>query len=435
MRSCLWASVLAWICLSSAAAQTPVNGSAAAPTAVNPQGLTSLMLAGDHVYYVDNNQHVCQSYFNGSGWVIEDLTALIGTSTLAAPGSAVTSVLIFGGDHVYYFDTKQHVNQMYFTGSAWTNQDLTASAQIVAAQTPAAPSVPVALSGSAISSFSSSNVDHIFYLDPSRHINHLWWAGQQWQNEDLMTKTNTTVPAAANSGLNSVVEANGQFDIYYTDSNQHVSHFWRPAQTWYSEDLSCVANGAYATNPPSSCGTPVALGSALTGYAAADGTMRLFFFDKQPHVNQMLWNTKAWSPQDLTQASGITTVPDPTSGLTSFGRPDGSAEVYYVDTQHHINQLEWNGLKWTNRDLTMQTTIGNSVVAAPKTALTSLLIMGGNHVYYVGTDGQVHQIYWNGQTWVNQDLSTPAASAPIGTPAREYIYFHGQRIAVESSAQ
>ena len=79
------------------------------------QSLTSLLVTGgDHAYYVATSQHVFQLYWSGQSWVNQDLTVLSQAATLPAPGSALTSVLVGNSDHVYYVDSNQHVNQLFF---------------------------------------------------------------------------------------------------------------------------------------------------------------------------------------------------------------------------------------------------------------------------------------------------------------------------------
>ena len=92
------------------------------------QSLTSLLVTGgDHAYYVDTNQHVDQLYWNGQTWVSQDLTVLSRAATLAAAGSTLTSVLVGNSDHIYYVDANQHVNQLFYNGQNWVWQDLTAA--------------------------------------------------------------------------------------------------------------------------------------------------------------------------------------------------------------------------------------------------------------------------------------------------------------------
>ena len=126
------------------------------------------------------------------------------------------------------------------------------------------------------------------------------------------TSSAPDMSAAPTSGLNSVVESNGRFDVYYVGGNQHVSHFWGTTQNWYFEDLSCVST--------SGCGVAVATGSSMSGLTTADGNMHLFYADTQPHVSHLPYSlATVWSPiEDITQKSGNKAIPDPASGLTKF---------------------------------------------------------------------------------------------------------------------
>ncbi len=399
---------------------------------IQAQSLTGLLVTGgDHAYYIAPNQHICQSYFTGSGWTSQDLTTAAGTNTLAAPGTTLASLVYSNRDYLYYIDSVGHVNQLFYSGSGstWINQDLTAWAQ-GAQNSAAAPN-------SALAAVVYNNAGQVFYFDTNRHISHLWWTGQTWAYEDLTNYTHAPYPAAVGSGLSSYSDANGLLHVYYIDANQHIGHMWWTGQTWLNEDLTAASQTSARVAP----------GSTLTGYAEANGKAHLFYLDGQPHVDQMWWYLQRWWNQDLTALAGTSTIPAPASGLSSFGGPNGTASVYYVDTQQHINQLSWNGQAWSNQDLSQASAFqltANTLIytlATPQTALTSLLITGGNHVYFVATDGHVHQIYWNGQSWVDQDLIVmgkgPSAGSGIGNGSalpyvREYIYGNGQVVAIEN---
>ena len=379
------------------------------------QSLTSLLvLGGDHAYYIATSQHVFQLYWSGQSWVNQDLTVASGAATLPAPGSALTSVLVGNSDHVYYVDTNQHVNQLFFNSLNWVWQDLTAAAGAtnVSAQ-------KVSLTG-----FSLNGADHIIYLAGNQHVNHAWWNGSSWSNEDLNALAQPSAVADPGTALSSYTDNNGMVHVYYLDVNEHVCQLWWSGQAWVNQDWT-AASGTSAVATP---------GSALSSYSAFNGLEFVYYFDSNHHVNQLWWTGQGWNNQDWTALSNARTVAAAGSSLSSMPGPNnGTQFVHYLDTNRHINELSWTGQTWTNQDLTALS--GTSTLAAAATNLTNLVVTGGNHIYYIDTQGHINQIYWTGQAWVDQDL-TIMGGGPVSAPAlavsREYIYFNGQVVATEN---
>ena len=108
--------------------------------------------------------------------------------------------------------------------------------------------------------------------------------------------------------------------------------------------------------------------------------------------------------------------------------------VCYVDPNKHVDQLAWNNQNWSNQDLTASS--GTSTQASSQADLTSLVIAGGGNVYYIDTNGHINKLYQSGSQWINQDLTTASAGRPNNTAGhssyREYIRMGGTVIATEN---
>ena len=187
-----------------------------------------------HVYYLDVNQHVCHLWWNGQSWSTQDWTGASGAGTLAASGSALSSYSAFNGlEFVYYFDTNHHVNQVWWTGQGWSNQDWTTLSR---AQT-------VAATGSSLSSMANPNsgMQFVHYLDPNRHINELAWTGTTWTNQDLTALSHSALPAATTNLTNLLVT--GANHIYYIDTQGHIDQIYGGGQAWVTQDLTVIGAG------------------------------------------------------------------------------------------------------------------------------------------------------------------------------------------------
>jgi len=100
------------------------------------------------------------------------------------------------------------------------------------------------------------------------------------------------------------------------------------------------------------------------------------------------------------------------SPLTSFSY--GTEDlVYYIGTDGHIHEAQWdthNGTSYVDI-----TAASGAPLPATGTALTSILNGEQGYIYYIGTDMHAHQITWaSGGTWVTKDITATAGAANAG---------------------
>jgi hypothetical protein len=164
--------------------------------AVGGSKLTSLADSnGEHVCYMTSNGHDHHLLFDRQTWHDQHQTSFAGTSVVAASGSALTSFAISSdaSEHTVYLGTNNHVYEIsYSSATDWVNKDLTSLSGATV----------TAVAGSALTSFglSASNPGHVQYLTSNGHINHLYWNGSVWQNQDL-TALASYVTTVLDSGL------------------------------------------------------------------------------------------------------------------------------------------------------------------------------------------------------------------------------------------
>ena len=199
--------------------------------------LTSLYFASsDHIYYIGSNQHVEQLVWTGSGWANNDLSADSGTGTLPAASSGLTSLYFNTADRVYYIGTNEHVEQLAWTGSGWANYDLTA----------AAGAAVLALASGGITSLYFNSADHVYYIGGNQHVQELMWTGSAWTNNDLTAAAGAGVLPSQTSGLTSLYFS-AVDHVYYIGVNQHVEQLVWTGSAWANNDLTGqAANGVFA---------------------------------------------------------------------------------------------------------------------------------------------------------------------------------------------
>jgi hypothetical protein len=238
---------------------------------------------GQHVFYLGTNLHIYQLYLAHSTqqWVDQDLTAMTNGSA-AQTGSALAS-LLDSQERAFYEGTNQHVYQLVTHPGGWLNQDLTSTA-----------GAPVAVSKSALSTILSGTQDHVIYVGTNQHVYQLVTnASGIWVFQDLTSTTGGTL-AASGSPLTSFYDRVGQH-VFYLGGNQHVYHLYysSSSQTWVDQDLTAMTNGALAET-----------GSALSSFIDGQGNEQVIYEGTNQHVYQLLTQPGGWVNHDLTAETG-----------------------------------------------------------------------------------------------------------------------------------
>jgi hypothetical protein len=341
-------------------------------TKIAESALTSFTDGHSHVYYVSEDQNIHELYWTGSSWTNTNVTGVL--NQLAAARGAVTSFKDGGGHpHVYFITGDQHIHELYWTGSVWNNGDVTG----------AVPPNPAA--SSPLASYTDAGGGlHIYFTSATNHVRELYWNGSTWANNDV---TGAVPPnAAANSALTSFVDPGGHVHIYFTSSDQHVHELYWTGSTWTNGDITAVA-------PP-----VAASGSALTSFSDSGGHPHVYYLSSDQHVHELYWTGSTWTNGDISAVAPPVAAAG--SSLTGFGLSVGP-HVYYLSGDQHVHELYWNGSTWTNGDVTASVHPN----AASGSALSSIVDSSNRlHIYFTSADHHAHELYWNGATWTNGDM-------------------------------
>src|ERR1044071_1385886 len=367
-------------------------------SAASGSPLSSIVLpdGSSHTFYFDSSQHICQVYWNSvSGWVNEDLTAITG-NTLVGAGSGLTSVgLANGAVNVFYVGPNQHIYDMYWSASGgWNNQDLTA----ITGNTPAASGS--ALTSTTLSDGSPSGTVHAFYFGPNQHVYHLYFStAAGWANQDLTAITGNTL-AASGSDIAGVLLNNNSLNIFYLDVNQDINDiYWSSTANWGNADITATT-GHYSA----------AAGSKLSGLAPATGSIlsQVFYEGANQHIYNTYYSSSlpGWQTQDLTAATG-NTLAAPNSTLTST-IASGNWYVGYVGAANqHDYALYCCGPGWGNADL--NAAAGSTIAVGTGSALSSVGSADNFfvHEFYLTGSQHVYDLYYNAGLpgWQGADMT------------------------------
>jgi hypothetical protein len=287
--------------------------------------------------------------------------------------------------HVFFIGTDKFVHELDITaGAVWFDNDLTTLAGAV-------PPTPT----SALAGFRLSNDSkHVFFIGTDNYVYELYFtAGRGWVYNDL-TSLARAVPPTATSAIDGHRLSDDSKHVFFIGTDNHVHElFIAPGGRWADNDLTSLATA----KPP----TPT---SALTSYRLSDDSQHVFFIGTDNHVHELFIDGGSWADNDLTALAGAGAVPPtPTSALTGYRLSDNSQHVFFIGTDSHVHELDINGASWADNDLT---TLAGAVPPTPASALTGYpLSDNSKHVFFIGTDDHVHELFIAGAGWLDNDLT------------------------------
>jgi hypothetical protein len=123
-------------------------------------------------------------------------------------------------------------------------------------------------------------------------------------------------------------------------------------------------------------------------------------------VHQLSYNNTGWADQNLNGAAMDQYSANVAAFLTT---PNDQAHVYYISTgsSPHVHQLFYNGTSWSDSDLT-------ALAKGPAAfgPVSGFSVGNFQYVYYVtdSTPAHVHQLLYNNVSWVDSDLTALSGS-------------------------
>jgi hypothetical protein len=336
------------------------------------------------------------------------------------PGSGISGFAISDGQHAFYVATDQHVHQLWYNLQRWIDQDLTCDTQ---------GQPPLAAPGGGMSSFWDSYGEHVYYVANDQHVHRQLLYNVQSSIDTDLTSSTGGPSAPPGSGVSSGIGAlnfpgSDAEHVYYVANDQHIHRLWYNRQTWFDQDLTGSAQGQPPLATPS---------SGISSFGDSYGE-HVYYVANDQHVHQLWRNTQIWTDQDLTSSTGGPSAPPGSEvssgiGVLTFLGITYAENVYYVANDQHIHRLWYNTQSWADQDLTKSTTpVGPS--APPGSGISSFTDKYGEHVYYVASDQHVHQLWGNIQTWIDTDLtqSTNGPSAPPGSRTSSFGDSYGEHV-------
>jgi hypothetical protein len=329
-----------------------------------------------HVYYVGADEHVhqrTQSQMRSFGlprWVDEDLTQETGAPYI----DTTTSLSGFSeGNFQYLFYgriTDGDIYMLFYDNSKWTYQDISAAAGYTGMANPSDTVVAFTTT--------PNNQIHVYYLvwnyqEDTTSVHQLFFNGTSWSDEDLTAETGAFFPEGGWWTGFSI--ENYQY-LFYSDVYGYLHELYYNNSNWTDVDLTVQI------------GAPTLGGFApMTAFVVpGTQTMELFYTTGGGDIYQISSSDNvSWSQQDLTT---LTHGPSASTAdaIAAFATtPNNQLHVYYIHDiallEGHVNQLFFNGSSWSNQDLTSATHAAN---AYDFEGMSGFSLGNYQYVYYVG---------------------------------------------------
>jgi Fungal fucose-specific lectin len=272
------------------------------------------------VYVAADDRHVRQLWWNAEGWHSEDLSAIAdappATSTIV--GYSVDSQL---GEHVLYLrEGDRHVQEMWWDGSTWHSQDLSA-----------ATGAPAGLEGALAAYVDEAQaIQHVIYVGFDSHLYELWCDTEGWHMTDLTTVTGTPGPIAGTVAAY-MFDAQGTQHVFFVGVDHKIYELWSDPTGWQSSDLSAMTQA------------PTPAGNALTGYAfEAQGTQHVIYTGRDGHLYELWWDSGKWSVGNLTAGAKAPKPAKDRPVAYAFESQGTQHVVYRTADDSHLYEV-WSG--------------------------------------------------------------------------------------------
>jgi hypothetical protein len=311
-----------------------------------------------------------------------------------------------GSQHVNFIGVDFHLHELYIAPNTagWTDNDLT---QLAAGQLAGVgPALNTALAGY----WGSDNSQHVHFLAVGIEYNHVHelsiTPGSGWVNNDITSLAPDGSVPLGGRALSS---------YWGSDGSQHVNFFGFSGQEYHVQQLSIAPGAGWVLNDLTSSAGGVAPvvdppPPMLVSYWGSDGSQHVNFIGLDGHIHELYIAPSAtgWVDHDLTVLAAA--VAPGERALDAYWGTDSSQHVNFIGLDGHIHELYIapSATGWTDNDLTM---LAGAVPILGGTALNGYWGSDNSqHVNFIGTDGDVHELYIvpGAPGWVDNNLTALA---------------------------
>jgi hypothetical protein len=204
-----------------------------------------------HVDYLGWDGHIHELWWDTNGWHHNDLTAATGAPLAGPlppsenPAGFPTGYEFAaqGTQHVVYHGQDSHIYELWWDISGWHYNDLTTAAGApLAGRDGAGGGDPTGYV------FDAQGTQHVLYVGNDQHIHELWWDGTGWHHNDLTAATGAPLAYGHLTGY--VFAAQPTQHVFFQDTGGRIHELWWDSGGWHYHDISAAISAPTSQTPP-----------------------------------------------------------------------------------------------------------------------------------------------------------------------------------------
>lgn len=255
----------------------------------------------------------------------------------------------------------------------------------------------------------SPGTRHVFYLDSAGHVHQLYSTARSWSDVDLTALTGAP-SAQPGSGLTSILDsATNSVHVYFANGGIH--ELYGTGTTWFSDNPTALAGTGAMPGP----------GDGPTSIIGTGSIIHVFYMQNVQNLIELYWlggtNWHADSPSSLAgESAPCNNEPSALTSLMDRSNGNNIMHVYCLGTFQDVYEFYWTGgSAWHTA---VPTSLAKGPGASVNSNITSFIDNSGGtasiiHVYYLGTNLNVYELYYTG-SWHSDDPTSLAGAPAAG---------------------
>src|ERR1700690_2623131 len=242
----------------------------------------------------------------------------------------------------------------------------------------------------------------------AQHIHQLLYNNYNWTDQNLLGAPVFDVANAPMGNEAFTTTPNNQLHIYYVGAlgNGHIH------QRTQSQKLRGTLGSPVWIDEDLTQETgadPVYATTTLSGFS--EGNFQYVFYGNgDGDIHMLFYDNSNWTHQDISAAAGYTGQWFYNLAVIAFvTTPNNQIHVYYL-ASGSVHQLFFNGTSWSDEDLTAET----GGVPAAGGWWAGFSIDNYQYLFYSDDSGELHELYYNNIGWTDVDLSVQIGGPPVG---------------------
>ncbi len=196
---------------------------------------------------------------------------------------------------------------------------------------------------------------------------------------------------------------NNQLHLYYVATDHHIhQHTQNPL----------VQNGWQDEDLTKEGKGPLAGDTGVAGFSIGN-TQYVFYGSKNGKIHLLLYNNVKWTDENLTSKGHGSNWNGFQSIVAFLTAPNNQIHVYYAAADSSdIHQLFFNGKTWSDSDLTLEA----GGLPAIAQSMTGFSYGNYQYVFYVDWQSHLHDLYYDNLSWNDVDLFVQIGAPLYGGP-------------------